>query len=92
MTINEKPEDKESTIIDPLMANVFTAMFKESEWTTNQVFANKDREIREWQSRFLKLFEAIETANTKVDSLRIDNELSHFAYDANTAARALDAK
>lgn len=92
MTINETPQPDEKIILDPLMANIFTAMFKDTEDITNRVMDNKDREIREWQSRFLKLFEAIDQANTKVDSLRIERELQHFAFHADTAARALDVK
>jgi hypothetical protein len=87
MTTNENTD----RTISPLAADIFTAMAKQSEWTTNQVLDNKDREIKEWKQRFLMLFEAVENANIKADSLSIDHVLMTFSHNADTAARNLDS-
>jgi hypothetical protein len=93
MTINEVPQDKHEagTGIDPFLANVFTAMFKQSEDITNRVLDNKDAEIRAWQSRFFKLYDAVAVANLKIDSVQLERILDHWAWDAEQADRALDA-
>jgi hypothetical protein len=92
MTTEENTQPDEKIVLDPLLAQILTANVKWSADLNDRVLDNKDREITKWQSLFLKLYEAIETANTKVDSLRIEKELQRFAYDADTACQALDAK
>lgn len=87
MTTNENDQNPH---LSPLMANILTANAKWSERVTNQVFANQDREIREWKERFLKLFDRISEDNIKADSLRIQQTLDHFAWHADQAARTLD--
>ena len=87
MTTNENTD----RAISPLAADIFTAMAKQSEWTTNAVFDNKDREIREWKERFVKLWDHVQKENHRVDSLRIQIVLDDFSYLAGTAARSLDS-
>lgn len=73
--------------LSPLVADVFTAMFKQSEATTNQVLDNQDREIAKWKKNFYDLYRSIEEANDMVDSARIDRILSGFSYWADTVDR-----
>lgn len=92
MTTNDEPQSDPT--YSPLVADVFTAMFRESEATTNRLFDVKDREIAALQKNYIALWEAIENANLKVDSLRIDiilgdhrSRISH-AYDALHSPRS----
>jgi hypothetical protein len=88
----ESTSKENHLVFSPLVADIFTAMAKQSEAVTNQVFDNQDREIQLWKSRFVKLFFAIDEANVIVDSNRIARELDHFAWSAEQAARSLDSK
>lgn len=82
--------ENDNPIMSPLVGQVFTAMFKQSEATTNQVLDNQDREIAKWKKNFYDLYRDIEQANEKVDSARIDRILSGFSYWADTVERSLD--
>jgi hypothetical protein len=82
--------EQENPIMSPLVGQVFTAMFKQSEATTNLVLDNQDREIAKWKKNFYVLYRDIEQANEKVDSARIDRILGSHAFWADTAERSLD--
>lgn len=86
MTKNKSTE--EHVVIEPLLANIFTAMAKQSEDITNRVLDNKDREIREWKDRFIKLYDAVAMANGKIDSARLGRILDHYAWDVEFAERS----
>jgi hypothetical protein len=84
MAENDNPQ------MSPLVGQIFTAMFKQSEATTNLVLDNQDREIAKWKKNFYVLYRDIEQANEKVDSARIDRILGSHAFWADTAERSLD--
>lgn len=85
-------ENKPQPLMDPLLGQILGQMAKDSAWTTNQVLDNQDREINEWKSRFLQLWDRIEKENHTVDSLRIELVLNDYSYHAGIAARDLDTK
>lgn len=89
MTTNEKPQNPH---LSPLMADILTANAKWSADLSDRVMDNKDREIREWKERFLKLWDRLEKENVTVDSLRIEVILNQFSHFAGIAARDLDSK
>lgn len=79
--------ENENQIMSPLVGQIFTAMFKQSEATTNQVLDNQDREIAKWKKNFYDLYMSVADANETVDSARIDRILDGFAYWADTVER-----
>ena len=64
--------------LSPLMADIFTANARWSEDLSNRVMENKDREIADWKAAFAKLYDAVDFANEKVDSVKIDRILGNF--------------
>jgi hypothetical protein len=85
MPINEP----EQMPFNSLLADIFTANAKQSEWATNQVFANKDREIAELQRAYVLFWEQIDEANQTVDSLKIDAILAKHGMRVSRADNAL---
>lgn len=83
-------ENEPKPLMDPLVGAIFTQMSKDAAWTQNQLDKHNQEEIQIWKSRFLRLFDAVEEANDKVDSFRIHSILVGFGQAANTAAKDLD--
>lgn len=85
-------ENEPQPLMDPLLGAILTANVNWSNDLSDRVIENKDREIAEWKSRFLKLWERIEKENFDVDSLRMWVILEDFSYFAGIAAQDLDTK
>ena len=47
--------DEPRVMIDPLVADIFTAMASQSAATTNRVFDDYEATIAEWKERYLSL-------------------------------------
>lgn len=63
-------------IIEPFVADVFTAMFNQSANTTNAVMDNYERNIADWKKAYAKLWDAVDRANyDHIDSQRLNNIL-----------------
>lgn len=73
-------ENVERDVVDPLAADIFTAMFKQSEDTTNRVFDNYDNVIKAWKSAYADLWDTVQHINAKVDSSRIERVLYNTEY------------
>jgi hypothetical protein len=55
---------------------IVTAQVKQSQWASNQVEENLQRDAKEWRDAFVRLWDSIDKANEKVDSMRIQDRLA----------------
>ena len=70
-----------------LLGQVLTANAKWSQDISNRVEENLQRDAKEWRDAFVKLWDAIEGANEKVDSMRINlclDSVYHLRRNAST--------
>ena len=88
MTTTENTEN--GTTVTPLMAAILTAAVQRSEETTNQLLENKDSEIAEWKASFARLFDAVDSANESVDSLKIARIVGAFSQKREWAVPDVD--
>jgi hypothetical protein len=54
---------------------IVTAQVKQSQWASNQVEENLQRDAKEWRDAFVRLWDMIDKDNDKVDSMRIGDTL-----------------
>ena len=71
---------EENKVLDPFVADVFTAMFSQSASLTNAVFDDYERAIAEWKQDFASLFDAVAKANLRVDSAQVERILDGFDF------------
>ena len=86
MPINEP----EQMPFSPLLADILTANVKWSADLSDRVIDNKDREIAELQKNYTELWEAIDKANDKIDSLTLDTILAKHGMRVSRAFEALN--
>lgn len=84
---DHKKEAGANTVLDPFVADVFTAMFNESANTTNALLDRYQSTIADLKADYVRLYEAVERANAFVDSLRIDNILASADWKYRSAKR-----
>ena len=60
---------------DPFMAAIFTAQANNAAAASNAVIDNLEARLKEWQERYLWLFNEVRAANKIVDSVRIQGVL-----------------
>jgi hypothetical protein len=83
-------ENAPKPLLDPFLASILTASVNWSNDLSDQVIADKDREITDWKNRFLNLWEDMQKENRSVDSLRIQIVINDYSHYAGIAARDLD--
>lgn len=88
MTTTENTEDNIS--VSPLMGAILTASVQQCEETTNQLLENKEREIAAWKAAFATLFDAVNSANESVDSLKMGRILGAFSQKREWAVPDTD--
>jgi hypothetical protein len=77
MTTPEKTQD--DIPVSPLLGAILTASIEQVGETTDQLLESKDQEIAEWKSAFAKLYDAIDSANVSVDSMKIGRIVGAFS-------------
>jgi hypothetical protein len=65
--------------VSPIMGAILMAGVQQSQETTDQLLESKDQEIAEWKSAFAKLYDAIDSANVSVDSMKIGRIVGVFS-------------
>ena len=74
-TIVEERPEPEFPPFDPFMAAIFTAQANNAAAASNAVIDNLEARLKEWQERYLWLFNEVRAANKVVDSVRIQGVL-----------------
>lgn len=88
MTTTENTED--NITVSPLMGAILMAGVQQSQETTDQLLENKDSEIAEWKAAFARLFDAVDSANESVDSLKIARIVGAFSQKREWAVPDVD--
>jgi hypothetical protein len=88
MTTTENTKD--NITISPLMGAIVMASVQQAEDVTDLLLENKDREIAEWKAAFSALFDAVQSANESVDSMKIGRIVGSFSQKREWAVPDVD--
>jgi len=73
----------------PLFASILTANTRGLQWTNDQLLASKERQLREMQESYVKLYASMQKVAERTDSATAYSALDRFWHVNEDATREL---
>lgn len=83
-------EERKDITFSPLLADIFTASAKSSQWASDRVEENLRQKIEEMSRAFVDLIDDLHGLNKKIDSLSLANRLGQTWVAYESAQRNLN--
>lgn len=78
--IKDEGTTEEVIVLDPLLADIFTAMFTQTASISEQIDRNNEAQIHNWQQNYASLWEAVSRISEKIDSGRLERLLDQTTW------------